>query len=94
VSGPGLIDDTVDYLNFVQDTARQGMHAGLSPLETAREADLGAFAGLTDAERIVGNLHRAYAELGGAERGTPIDILAALHDMVTFNGGRPLTCIA
>jgi cyclase len=94
VSGPGLIDDTLDYLNFVQDTARQGMDAGLSPLETAREADLGAFAGLTDAERIVGNLHRAYAELAGAERGAPIDILAALHDMVTFNGGRPLTCIA
>jgi cyclase len=94
VSGPGLISDTLDYLNFVQDTARRGMDAGLSPLETARETDLGAFAGLTDAERIVGNLHRAYAELGGADRGAPIDILAALHDMVTFNGGRPLTCIA
>jgi cyclase len=94
VSGPGLIDDTLDYLNFVQDTARHGIESGLSPLETARETDLGAFAGLTDAERIVGNLHRAYAELNGADRGTPIDILAALQDMVTFNGGRPLTCIA
>jgi cyclase len=94
VAGPALIEDTLGYLNFVQDSARQGRDAGLTPLATALEVDLGDYAALTDAERIVGNLHRAYAELDGAERGTPIDIMAALHDMVTFNGGRPLTCIA
>ena len=42
----------------------------------------------------VGNLHRAYAELGGAPRGAPIDVVAALTDMVTYNGGQPLTCYA
>jgi cyclase len=94
VSGPELIDDTVAYLRFVLDTATRGVEADLSPLELAQEADLGEYAGLTDAERIVGNLHRAYAELGGADRGTPIDIMAALHDMVAFNGGQPLTCTA
>jgi cyclase len=26
--------------------------------------------------------------------GTPIDVAAALADMVTFNGGKPLTCLA
>ena len=66
----------------------------LSPLEAARETDLGRFAGWADAERIVGNLHRAYAELDGAPPGAPIDILAALADMVAYNGGRPLTCLA
>lgn len=30
----------------------------------------------------------------GAERGAPIDVMPALADMVTFNGGRPLTCDA
>jgi cyclase len=49
---------------------------------------------LTDPERIVGNLHRAYAELDGAEPGVPIDTRAVLLDMVAFNGGRPLTCLA
>ncbi|MBB4942729.1 hypothetical protein FHR32_007129 [Streptosporangium album] len=38
----------------------------LSPLQTAREIDLGPYGELNDPERIVGNLHRAYAELGGA----------------------------
>jgi cyclase len=42
----------------------------------------------------VGNLHRAYAELGGTPRGGGIDVAAALTDMVAYNGGRPLTCRA
>jgi cyclase len=91
---PGPIDATLDYLRFVQDAAARGRAAGLSPLQAARETDLGRFAGWADRERIVGNLHRAYAELGGAAPGAAIDILAALADMVAYNGGRPLTCRA
>jgi cyclase len=94
VSGPDLIEEIEGYLHFVLDTAAKGHAAGLSPLETARETDLGDYAGLLDAERIVGNLHRAYAELDGHPRGAPIDVVAALLDMVTYNGGRPLTCLA
>jgi cyclase len=94
VCGPELIDTVLDYLRFVSDTAREAKAAGLSPLDAAHEVDLGRFAGWLDAERIVGNLHRAYAELDGAERGARIDLAAALADMVTYNGGKPLTCYA
>jgi len=94
VCGPEVIDDMVGYLRFVQDLARQASAAGLSPLDAARQADLGEYAAWTDAERIVGNLHRAYAELAGGERGAPLDVVAALTDMVAYNGGRPLTCHA
>jgi cyclase len=94
VAGQELIDDVVGYLRFVQASARGGRDAGLSPLETARELDLGRYAGLLDRERIVGNLHRAYAELDGAPLGAPIDVAAALTDMVAYNGGRPLSCLA
>ncbi len=94
VGGPELIDPVLGYLRFVQASARAGRDAGLSPLDTARELDLGEYAELLDAERIVGNLHRAYSELEGAPRGTPIDAAAALTDMVTYNGGRPLSCLA
>jgi cyclase len=38
----------------------------------------------------VGNLHRGYTELEGAEYGEPINLIAALRDMITYNGGRPL----
>jgi cyclase len=94
VAGPELIDRVVAYLRFVLATAMQGIEAGVSPLDAARDTDLGQFADLSDAERIVGNLHRAYAELQGTPRGGTIDIAAALADMVTYNGGRPLTCRA
>lgn len=53
----------------------------VSPLQVARNTDLGWFAGWPDAERIVWNLHRAYAEFDGAARGAPIDVVAALADM-------------
>ena len=94
VCGPSLIDDMLSYLRFVQDVARRGRQAGLTPLQAARETDLGGYGDLLDAERIVGNLHRAYLELDGAERGAPIDLVAALTDMVAYNGGKPLTCHA
>jgi cyclase len=94
VCGPEVIDGALAYLQFVQDTARAGKAAGLSHLEAARTTDLGEFADLLDPERIVGNLHRAYLELDGGERGAPVDMARALADMVAFNGGRPLTCHA
>jgi cyclase len=88
------LDATLDYLRFVLDVAARSQDAGLSPLEAARETDLDRFAAWPDAERIVGNLHRARAELGGAPRGARIDIAGALTDMVAYNGGVPLTCLA
>jgi cyclase len=94
VGGPELIGEVLRYLRFVDDLARRAHAAGLSPLDAAREADLGEFAGWLDPERIVGNLHRAYLELGGAEPGAPIDLVQAFTDMIAFNGGRPLSCYA
>lgn len=94
VGDAAMIDDVRRYLRFVQDLATQGRAAGLSPLETARSADLGEYAEWLDAERVVGNLHRAFAELDGLEPGARIDLDAAFKDMVTYNGGRPLTCQA
>jgi cyclase len=94
VCGPEVIDGVLDYLRFVLDVAGRAREAGLSPLDAARETDLGRFAGWTDRERIVGNLHRAMAELDGAAPGSPIDYPAVLRDMVTYNGGVPLTCLA
>jgi cyclase len=94
VCGPEVIEDVLGYLRFVADLARRGQAAGLSPLDAARRADLGSYAAWTDAERIVGNLHRAYLELAGGQRGAPLDATAALRDMVAYNGGHPLTCHA
>ncbi len=87
-----LIGVVVGYLEFVLATARRGREAGLTPLETARETDLGPYAEWLDRERIVGNLHRAYADLDPAQ--SEVDLMAALTDMIAYNGGRPLSCYA
>ncbi len=87
-----LIGTIVGYLEFVLETAQEGRAAGLTPLQAAREADLGPYAEWLDNERIVGNLHRAYADLDPAA--PEFDILAALTDMVEYNGGKPLSCYA
>ena len=92
--GSGPLEATLDYLRFVLDVATRAQAAGVSPLDAARDTGLGRFAGWADPERIVGNLHRACAELAGTPRGGPIDVLAALADMVAYNGGAPLTCLA
>jgi cyclase len=87
-----LIATTIGYLEFVLATARSGRAAGLTPLETARETDLGEYSDWLDGERIVGNLHRAYLDLDESE--DEVDVRAALTDMVAYNGGKPLSCYA
>lgn len=93
VCGPEALDVVQSYLRFVLDVARQGHSAEVAPLEAARETDLGQWASLTDSERIVGNLHRAYADLEDRSL-SPKQLMAALDEMVEYNGGRPLTCYA
>jgi cyclase len=94
VCGPEAIDDVLGYLRFVLQLARTAREAGLEPLDAARQADLGPYADWPDAERIVGNLHRAYADLDGGPPGRPLDVARAFGEMMQYNGGKPLSCHA
>jgi cyclase len=87
-----LIATTIGYLEFVLSTAKAGRASGLTPLEAARDLDLGEYGDWLDSERIVGNLHRAYIDLDAS--GAAVDLRAALRDMIDYNGGRPLSCYA
>ena len=94
VCGPEVIDDVRAYLRFIEDSAKRGMDAGIEPLALARDLDLGQFAALTDPERLVPNLHRAYAERRGEARGAPMDFALMFQEMLAYNGGQPLRCFA
>ena len=82
----GVFDAHDRYYRLVEQTPPTGSRDGLTPLDAARACDLGEFAEWADAERLVLNLHRAYADADGGE----LDLLAAMIDAMTFNGG-PLT---
>lgn len=94
VTGPEIFDQTTRYLEWIGRLALDGRALGLTPLGIALEADPGEFADLVDAERVVGNLHRAYAEADGAAPGAPLDVLAIFDEMVGYNDGRVPTCLA
>jgi cyclase len=89
VGGPEVLDRTEQYLRWVQRLAYQGLSAGIGPLEAARRADRGEYEHWLDAERLVPNLRRAYAELAGAAPGDPLDMDALFREMVEFGGGVP-----
>jgi cyclase len=85
VTGPDIplvLEEHRRYYRFVLDTATQGWSGGLTPLEAARQADLGDFSGWADAERIVLNLHRAYADRAGQD----LDLIAAFGDAIAWLG--------
>ena len=84
---PQLLDALAAYAAFVDDIARAGHTAGWTPLETARRHAENPFSGWKDAERLVGNLHRAYSELDGQPLGTRLDLTVIWPDMTAFHGG-------
>jgi cyclase len=94
IGGPELFNTTAAYLGWIQKVAQHGIASGLSPLQLAREVELGYFGEWLDQERIVGNLHRAYAEEQGAEPGIPMDHVAIMLEMVKYNDGQLPTCLA
>ncbi len=94
VSDASVLDDVDAYLAFVQESAKAAYDGGVDPLAAARDLDLGRFGEWTDTERIVGNLHRAYSELRGEVLGAEIDMQTAFGQMIEFNGGQPLRCLA
>ena len=94
VADASVLDEVGDYLKFVQTSAQAAFDGGVDPLDAARDLDLGRFSEWTDGERIVGNLHRAYSELRGEELGAEIDMGTAFGQMLEYNGGQPLRCLA
>ncbi|CAM5659148.1 MBL fold metallo-hydrolase OS=Streptomyces tendae OX=1932 GN=GUR47_25370 PE=4 SV=1 [Streptomyces tendae] len=94
VAGPEVLDATQDYLLWVRGIARAGLAAGVSPLRAARDTDLGPYAGLRDPERLVANLHRAYAEEASPPGNAEIRSAPVFAEMARFNGGRPVACHA
>ncbi|MFC8793777.1 MBL fold metallo-hydrolase [Streptomyces cinereoruber] len=94
VTDPSAYDATERYLLWVRELAAEGYAKGDPPLETARRAEPGEFAAWRESERLVANLHRAYAELAGLPEGHPLDPVAVFGDMAAMNGGEPVACHA
>jgi glyoxylase-like metal-dependent hydrolase (beta-lactamase superfamily II) len=70
-----------DYLRLVVTEGSKYKDAGLTPLDAAREIELGPYDGWKDSERLVLNLMRLWLELDGhpaEERIDPFDAFGAM----------------
>lgn len=78
-----VLEEHRRYYRFVLALAEDGLTSGQTPLAVARDTELGEFSNWPDAERLVLNLHRAYADAAGRE----LDVRAAFADAVAWLGG-------
>jgi cyclase len=81
-----VLDEHRRYYRLVLEAAGLGRRRGMTALEAAQQTDLGEFAAWADPERLVLNLHRAYAEADGST----VHVSQAFRDAMIWNGG-PLT---
>jgi cyclase len=84
-----VLDEHRRYYRFVLALAQDGLAGDRTPLQVARDADLGEFAQWADSERLVLNLHRVYADDAGRE----LDLMAAFGDAVKWLGGPMATSV-
>lgn len=77
------VSDLKEYFEFLTREARHRFEAGLTPMEAARDIDLGPYAGWTEAERLVANLHALYRDFGSD---LPGDALTLMGEMALFGG--------
>jgi cyclase len=80
---PAALVDLKEYFMLLTSEARTRYEAGLSPLEAARDIDLGPYAGWSEAERVVANVHALYRDFGDP---SSADALTLMGDMAALAG--------
>jgi cyclase len=80
---PAALVDLKEYFVLLTSEARMRYRAGMSPLEAARDIDLGPYAGWSEAERVVANVHTLYRDFGDP---SSADALALMGDMAALAG--------
>jgi cyclase len=73
--------DLKEYFELLTDEARVRFEAGMTPLDAARDIELDAYAGWSEAERIVANVHALYRDFGDP---TPLDALTLMGEMAAL----------
>jgi cyclase len=80
---PAALVELKEYFALLTSEARTRYEAGMSPLEAARDIDLGPYAGWTEAERVVANIHALYRDFGEP---SSADALTLMGDMAALAG--------
>jgi glyoxylase-like metal-dependent hydrolase (beta-lactamase superfamily II) len=80
---PAALTDLKEYFELLTREARTRFDAGMTPLDAARDIDLGPYAGWSEAERVVANVHALYRDFGDR---SPTDALTLMGEMAALAG--------
>ena len=80
---PAAVADLKGYFEFLTDEARIRFDGGMSPMEAARDIDLGPYSGWGEPERLVANVHALYRDFGST---APTDALTLMGEMAALAG--------
>jgi glyoxylase-like metal-dependent hydrolase (beta-lactamase superfamily II) len=80
---PAALEDLKAYFELLSREARTRFDAGMTALDAARDIDLGPYAGWSEAERVVANVHALYRDFGDP---APSDALTLMGEMAALAG--------
>ena len=83
LAAPTAVADLKGYFEHLSREARPRYEAGMSPLDAARDIDLGAYAGWSEPERVVANVRALYRDFGDR---APADVLTVMSEMAALAG--------
>ncbi len=78
---PQAVTDLKAYFEHLTAEAKLRHEAGMTPLEAARDIDLGPYAGWGEAERVVANVRALYRDFGDE---SPADVLTVMGEMAAL----------
>jgi cyclase len=85
---PNMLDVLAGYADMIAAIAQEAVDEGLTPLEAAQRHRHHEYSHLQEPERLVGNLHRACAELRGDQANARLTVGAIWPEMEAFVGGK------
>ena len=80
---PAALEDLKGYFELLTREAKVRFEGGMTPLDAARDIDLGPYAGWSEAERVVANVHALYRDFGGP---ATADALTLMGEMAVLAG--------
>ena len=75
--------DLKEYFEILTREARLRFDGGMTPMEAARDIDLGPYADWGEPERVVANIHALYRDFGADG---PSDALTLMGEMAALAG--------
>jgi glyoxylase-like metal-dependent hydrolase (beta-lactamase superfamily II) len=82
---PNAVRDLKGYFEYLMTEARLRFDAGLTPLDAARDIELGPYSGWGEGERLVVNVQALYRDFGAELPGDAVTLFGA---MAALAGGR------